>query len=409
MTRTEDRIRDALGALADLAPAADASRTGPETTGAAHSVPRAGRRRRLRRLYMPAAAAAGTALVVVLAFVLVPLGSGTRSGSDFPGASPAVTPPAAASARPTGPPPASPKPDPARAGRFFAVMEYDRTLVPKTVTIRDAADGHVTAGVAVPKGVQQWYSLSGTAVPGLFYLAGYTESGPFRGQSTIYRLTIDDRGRFSALTPVGVDGSLPFIIRSLAASPDGTRIAFPVNLTTNDHRLGRMRLDVADVTSGKRTTFQSGVTGRLAEVSWDAAGRYLGFLGGDAPQNDRLWVLDTSAAGDLFARSRKVPFAGLDAGPPYTGIVLGADARRFYLVSAVENVPVVEVDVRTGGHRQIVRTRVRGPWGNDPLARSPAGTDLLLVEDRGVCHRISLATFAVIDFRCDGRPAAVAW
>jgi hypothetical protein len=44
------------------------------------------------------------------------------------------------------------------------------------------------------------------------------------------------------------------------------------------------------------------------------------------------------------------------------------------------------------------------------LARSPAGTDLLLMAGGGVCHRISLATLAATDFTCDdGRPAAIAW
>jgi hypothetical protein len=403
MTRTEDRIRDALGALADLVPAAGAPRTSPEATGTStHSVPGAGRHGRLRRLYLPAAAAMGTVVVIMLAFVLGPFGSGTRSGSDSPGASPVGTP-------------ASPKPDPARAGRFFAVLEsdeYDEKFVPKTVTIRAAANGKATASVAVPKGVSQWYSLSGTAVPGLFYLAGYTESKSF-GHSTIYRLTVDDRGRLRALTPVGIDGSLPYIIRDLAASPDGTRIAFPVILLTNDFRLRGLRIDIADVTSGKRMTFQSGGLGRVVDISWDAAGRYLGFVGGNAaPTSDALWVLDTSAPGDLFARSKKVSNFGLDAPSPYTGVVLGADAQRFYLVSAERNPPVIEVDVRTGGHRQIVRIRESWPPARSMLllARSPAGTDLLLMAGGSKCHRISLATFTATPFPCyDVRPAAVAW
>ncbi|MGF7237574.1 MAG: hypothetical protein ACQSGP_21810 [Frankia sp.] len=367
---------------------------------------RAPGRRRVPQRLLPVVAVAATVVLIVLAFVLVP--SGPAKGPDTRALTTAST------ASPARPPVVGAR-NAAAAGRWFAVLEQGATAPTKTLTVRNATTGAVTTRVTTPAGIEGWFSLSGTQVPGLFFVAGSAYANAAGSNATtIYRLQVDSRGRFSSLTPLFIDGGLRDIVFDLAASPDGRRVAI-ANVHTSAHGWGPSRIDVADLVTGKSTVFTSPSTGDPTSLSWDATGRYLAFAEGGTGGpvlHDGLWILDTSRSGDLFAVSRRVATGRIAVGT--YNAVLSADARHMYLVSLDQIITVTGIDVATGQQRQLLHTVAKkqpaSPGWSNFVTRSPAGLDLLVMEAGGVLHRINLATMATtaVPFT-GGQPQGVAW
>ncbi len=369
-----------------------------------------GRRRRPSWTYRPIVAVAGAVVVIIVAAgVFIPFGhskgSDTQALTTLPTGGPAPPPTAAAA-------------NPAAAGRWLAVIEMGASAPAKTLTVRNAVTGAVTARVTTPVGLEGWFSLSGSAVPGLFFVSGSTPTtARQKARAVIYRLQVDGRGRLSSFTPLRIDGALPEIVWDLAASPDGTRVAFAVADSSGSQPgvWGPARIDLAEVATGRRTTFASTSTGDTVNLSWDATGRYLAFgEGGTGPPvlHDGLWILDTTRSGDLFAISRRVPTGRLSVGEYQA--VLSADARHMYLVSLDENITVTGIDLATGQQRQLLRTAAAkqpaSPGWDNVITRSPDGSALLVMEAGGVAHRIDLATSAATDIPfTGGQPLATAW
>ncbi|GAA2610834.1 hypothetical protein SMC26_24825 [Actinomadura fulvescens] len=381
MTKTEEQLRDALHGIAAAARTPEIRMT-------------AARPRRLSAWLVP---------VTVAAAVLLVMAAGVVGASVFRSPDRAATPL-------SGP------------GRFVvAATAQGQGTAGNGVTVRDASTGAITATVPLPKGVSEWNAITATNDETLFYLAGVAPDQP-RGR--LYRLSLTSAGRVSGLDPIK-GGHSEAHMRYLAASPDGRRIAFPVDALVKSSRVritpkpnasngkrlspeqgsrgvspsasvyGPVQIVVVDVATGRKEVFKSKTTGLLESLSWSADGRRLAYSVGGSQGADGIWVLDTRAGHDLLKASHRVPVSGLLNSP-----VLGADGRRLYVIAAQGRpswTRVIEVDVATG--RQL-RVLFEEKYGGDPanavwmftqLDRDATGRNLMAVSDR-YAHRIDLST-----------------
>ena len=191
MTRTEDRLTDALTA---------AARAISEDTLRPLVAPPA--RRRRPAWITPLAAALGIVLVVGLA-----LAAGTRlSGS-----------------RPPGGPAGAQTPVP----RYY-VVEGDQGGAP---VVRSTATGQVTATVPVPKRANVGvFDVLASTRGGVFFVAA---AAPGTEGQRLYRFRLTSSGQVSGFAPVpgGAIGRHYWAADALAVSPDGSRVAVSVGYT----------------------------------------------------------------------------------------------------------------------------------------------------------------------------------
>ena len=187
MTRTEERLADALGAVA----------VGVHEDTLRPLVIPPSRRQRPAWL-APAAAAASVVLLAGLVTAVVTLAGGGR---------PAGTP-APATLRDGVP-------------RYYAEADLDGRI-----TVRSTTTGHLTATLPLraPAGTVGVVASAGS---GLFFAAGIPPQGQFE---QLYRFRVTADGTFSGLTPVrgGLFGP-GNIVDAMAAAPGGDRVA--VSLT----------------------------------------------------------------------------------------------------------------------------------------------------------------------------------
>jgi len=269
MTRTEERLADALGASAGRVHD-DRLRPLPEPKPGLNAEPGPGTgtrpvRAAWRGWLVPLAAAASVALVIGVALAL----------ASVPG-------------RLAGPPPAS-RGGPAAAGlpRYFVQVAAANPLGPTTVEIRSVATGKVVASAPSPRPAG-WsvYPTSTAAAPGgrTFYVAYNALRAGSPGQTWIYRFSITS----SALT-MAKGGLIPRsgasgIRGSMAVSPDGTRLALTVGRPAGRSNGGpRDAIAVIDLRTGAQATWQGGLdrSGRalqIPDVSWTPDGQSVVFL-----------------------------------------------------------------------------------------------------------------------------------
>ncbi|MFG2000813.1 hypothetical protein ACGFNU_16875 [Spirillospora sp. NPDC048911] len=315
------------------------------------------------------------------------------------------------------------------------------------VTVRDAATGAITATVPPPKGVVEWSAITATNDQTLFYLAG---GKPGQAEHKLYRLSLTSAGRLRGLDPVK-GGKSDGHIRYIAASPDGRRVAYPVDAVRKGVRVkidpktpvlpidprkepvpdkapslspeekarlgspyGPVEIAVVDVVTGRREVFTSTATGLLESLSWSADGRRLAYSIGGSPDRGGIWVLDTGAGHDLLKASRRVPVQGLPVSP-----VLGADGTKLYVIVA-QGKPswtrVIEVDAATGRQLRVLREQkyVDNDWNSTwmftQLDRDATGRYLMAVS-RGYAHRVDLSTGRTsrIPFSGGVEPYSFAW
>jgi hypothetical protein len=376
MTTPEDRLRDALTAVAALV---QPEEDGERSAGRVPRVPR-----RLGQRYVPIAAAAAV-LLVVTASVLVGSVRGHRT-TGLPDTTPA----------------------PAAPAKYFVA-----NVQGAGVSVRDAHTGRVAATVRPPAGTS-WTAVSAAADPHVFYLAAQASD------VRLYRLGIDDAGRVGSLNPVADFSAGDFDLVSLAASPDGVSVAYPV-ANPGKGPYGPAEIDVLDLSSKRRTVFRMAVTGRVSSLSWAADGRHLAYqLDGSANGSDGVWILDTHTGRDLAAASHNVlhwqtVFVGSSTNP-----VLSADGRHVYLIAADQahgrkSTQIIELDARTGRRQRVLYGQPYSKGGNaqwafTELVRDPTGRSLLAVDDRGHAHRVDIATGRATTFRFPGgTPNALAW
>ena len=280
LARTAERLRDALSAAADVM---------AEGKAAAVITPvpqRPGRPNRARAWLIPLAAAACVVAVIAGSVLLTTNLARTSSSASqpaYPGSSICQPLPAA------GPATALP--------RFYVTTDVAARQI--QLQVRRTSDCAITAVVALPAGWVLTGGISATASDRTFFAAAFSakrcqlQAGPggvssAARETRFFRFTVNDQGRAGRLTVVGppVSG----IVGPIAASPDGSRIAFnaadgnfvgPGKACAGGDASGAA-ISVIDLATGKIRTWQTVEMPRLAgtgvtphEVSWMADGRTL--------------------------------------------------------------------------------------------------------------------------------------
>jgi hypothetical protein len=281
LARTAERLRDALTAAADVMAECDAA-------AVITPVPqRPGRPRRARAWLIPLTAAACVVAVIAASALLTRNLSRTSSSASqpaYPGLSICQPLPAAG--------PATTLP------RFYVTTNVAARQI--QLQVRRTSDCAITAVVPLPVGWLLTGGISATANDRTFFAAAFSaKSCPAQAgaggipsaanETRFFRFAVNDQGRAGRLTVVGppVSG----IVGPIAASPDGSRIAFNA---ANTSFVGPGKgcaggvasgaaVSVIDLASGKIRTWQAaemppapagtGVT--PGAVSWMANGRTL--------------------------------------------------------------------------------------------------------------------------------------
>lgn len=258
MTRTEDRLTDALAAAARAVP--------EETLRPLVAPPH--RRRRVPWL-QPAAAAVGVVLAVSLAVIVGRLVTWSGTG---------ITPAAAG------------------APRYYVEAGLDTGLTTRPV-VRSTATGAVTSRVPVPivKNAPGYGTDAvASARNGLFFVAAFVPGGGER----VYRFRLTGAGQvtgFSAL-PGRVLGGGQWNAAALAATPDGSRVAVALTFvgpsgscgSTGEQACPAAHSDYIvgiSTATGVTTVWRDaprdlgGASFMVQNLSWTGDGRELVFLG----------------------------------------------------------------------------------------------------------------------------------
>jgi hypothetical protein len=247
MSRTEDRLTDALTA---------AARAVPDDTLRPLIAPRP---RRRAAWVSPLAAALGVVLVIGLAIALGTRLTGSSSG-------------------PTGG--LAPVPG-------YYVVDGIQGGAP---VVRSTATGKITGTVPVSKSANLGvYDLVASTRSGEYFIAAAAPG--IQGQR-LYRFRLTSAGRVTgfAAVPGGAFGARSWTADAIAASPDGSRVA--ISLAFNGSLgcpVGRTcqvpvhpdYIDVIDVRTGARSAWRGGTGSAfgVASLSWTAHGRRLVYLG----------------------------------------------------------------------------------------------------------------------------------
>lgn len=241
MTRTEDRLADALSAVA---------KTVHEET--LHPLIAPAARRRLA--WIPPAAAAASVTLLAAGTVVV-------AGLDHHPARPSV-PAAALAAVP----------------RFY--VEAD--LLSEKVTVRSTATGKVTATLPVRGPLPIGLAAVASAGNGTFFVAG---NPPHSGRVQLYRFRVTGAGTVTGFTPLP-GGLLPAgqVPDALAASPGGAQLAIGISFVKHGSVVRSDQLAVISTATGARKSWRGGTRGKattfgVASLSWTGGGRRLVVLG----------------------------------------------------------------------------------------------------------------------------------
>jgi hypothetical protein len=321
MTRTEDRLADALGA---------AARTMREDMLRSPVAP-AHRERHWARWLAPAAAAVAVTLVVVLV---------------------------AALAR-HAPAPAPIAPSAAGVPRYYVDLDFQGKAV-----VRSTVTGKVTATVPVHAVANGGDGALAAAGDGTFFVGVFTS----QSQERIYRFEVTATGQVSGFAPVP-GGVLSSQAQAMAATPDGSRLAVAtaVNLaginsipsagtsaagtaklpasgaTGGTRQLTSAQVTVIDVQTGARSVWRGGLVRQgyssfsIESLSWTSDQKQLVFAGQWCwPQDVNNQVCMSAVHGNrrlVEVRSLN-PAAG--GGQLSSGRLLLRQSARFpYIASAV--------------------------------------------------------------------------
>jgi hypothetical protein len=247
MTRTEERLTDALGAAA--------SRLREETLRPLSAPPRRGRR--WARWLAPIAATASVLLVLGLVVGLAGRLPGSGRGAS--------------------------------AGIAAPHRYYIETDILGTTTVRSTSTGAVTATVPVSSRLnhRDYRPFVASAADGTYYIAAFYRLN----QQRIYQFRLTGTGKISGFSPVrGGELGKYQIADAMAASQDGSRLA--VGIATyrvdkygeQDPRSDSDQIAVIRTSTGARSIWQGGMRalGRsfeVASLSWTSSGRELVVLG----------------------------------------------------------------------------------------------------------------------------------
>ncbi len=256
LARTAERLRDALTAAADVM-------AEPDAAAVVTPVPqRPGRPRRARGWLIPLAAAACVVAVIAASVLLTRNLARTSSSASqpaYPGSSICSPLPAA------GPGTALP--------RFYVTTDVTARQI--QLQVRRTSDCAITAVVPLPAGWALTGGISATAGDRTFFAAAFSAKNCLAQagaggissaahETRFFRFTVNGQGRAGRLTVVGppVSG----IVGPIAASPDGSRIAFnasntsfvgPGKVCSGGDAEGSAAISVIDLSSGKIHTWQA--------------------------------------------------------------------------------------------------------------------------------------------------------
>jgi hypothetical protein len=288
MTRTEDRLTDALGA------AASALR---EDTLCPLTAPQ--RRRRRSAWAAPAAAAVSLLLVV---------GLGVAVAGRLPGT---VRAPGSSAG-------------PAAPHRY-----YVETGLFGNVVVRSAATGAVTATVLDPEPNNSGQAVVASSGNGTFFVAGDRHQ---TGRERIFRFRLTDSGKVTGFAPVpgGLLGAGQ-LADALAVSPDGSRLAAGISFFMVHPKNGKVyppgppdQIFVINTATGARSVWRGGMHALgsgfgVASLSWTGDGHELVVLGQwceyqgssnetcdtrPAHRHAEVWALDPASGGGRLASGR---------------------------------------------------------------------------------------------------------
>jgi hypothetical protein len=197
---------------------------------------------------------------------------------------------------------------------YVTVNDGARPAAAPQVEVHKSSDGKVTGTLPAPS---QWHieSIAAAASDRTFFVAESKQG--LCPADRFLEFGITGSGVPTGLHQVGTDAS--GMIGPLAASPDGTRLAYTTVCTTPAHPGPAWVLHVMDLASGAVSTWTNAVTGATpADVAqggvlaWTADGRSLSFAYQWVPSqaafaDEAVVLVDAgSGSGTLQARSRLV-------------------------------------------------------------------------------------------------------
>jgi len=366
MTRTEERLADALRASADRVQDNKLRPLRAPEREVAH-------RQAWRGWLVPAAAAASVALIIGLAVAVT---GGTRHAHSGPSSASGTS--------------GFPK--------YFAQFRFGVRPGP-TLEVRSTSTGSLVASAPFPK--EQGWTLALNTVAaspdGRTFYVDYDADRPGKpsviSQIWIYRLSITPSGQATPLTKVNggqINGAAALGHGgSMAVSPDGTKLALTADTTTEldpNSRGWADKIIVIDLRTGARTVWQGGLyrPGKvftIPDISWTADGRSLVFLGlwCNPPAVTNLCAGTSGQQGyrDTQIRSLRVASGG------------GALDRSVLLLTQSARYPVIAAAVAGPGAAELTVIVLSGhpgsfgTWSKVAVERvSAAGGALLGIEYR---------------------------
>jgi hypothetical protein len=264
----------------------------------------------------------------------------------------------------TATPPAQPPPSlPASPAPQFALIISFGGNCPDAMSVLDVTSGVQVARVPSPRGTC-WAGAAGAASGDRSFFLG-VGGGPPRQPHPVYHLRIDDHGKPVSLAPV--PGSTGIHTPSVAVTPDGTRLAIPVD-AWDRAGVTKSGIEVLDTRTGRHTTIWGNQIATLSGMSWAGDDRTLLFLPGSSPR-----VVDTRTARDLNRDSHDLA-GGLPG--QLISAVPGTDGRTIYTAStdlisttAATATDVIAAQPITGhGPARVLYRRTYQPAPDDPGA-----------------------------------------
>lgn len=409
MTRTEERLTDALAQVAGLVreetlrPLASEPQGLRESHGQVGTAPGGGLpRRRRRRLMQLAPLAAG---VAVLAVVGVLVGVARLNGSaPFPAFRDAATA--------DSPPP------------FYVSIEGDGNRL----VVRRTATGFRTDVVGAPRGwyatgkaaFYQGFEMSGLGVADdRLFVVSYTN--PVLRRTALFRFGLTRSGKVTDFAQLP-GGPLPGLVNPVVAvSPDGTQVAVagtPPPRHLGDNPVESATVVVVNVLDGSRRTWQGGLNRpgqqfSIPSLSWTADGRSLIYVAQwckpqlEIPDNATCQSEGSKPASGPVAQVRRLAVTVGGGSLGSGNVLLQGSARPPKIMQALAlpdgdlavvlrahtHVSVVEFAV-PGGHR--VRVLYNGNYlsgflvtlglRSAELTADSSGRFLMLNTDMGVPH-----------------------